>query len=41
MVDIWKTWYYKKLLSNRKKSKCGDYSPSFLMDADDDEQYFN
>ena len=40
-VGIWKTWYYKKLLSNRKESKCGDYSLLFSMRANDDEQYFN
>ena len=37
-VVIWKTWYYKKLLSNRKESKYGDYYLLFLMRADDNEQ---
>ena len=36
-VGIWKTWYYRKLLSNRKESKCDDYSLLFSMCTDDDE----
>ena len=36
-VSIWKTWYYRKLLSNRKESKCDDYSLLFSMCTDDDE----
>ena len=39
--SIWKTWYYKKLLSNGKWRKCGGYSLLFSMCADDNEQHFN
>ena len=38
---IWKSWYYKKLLSKKNQLKCGGYSILFSMHADDDEQYFN
>ena len=42
MADIWKTWYYKKLLSNRNNQvKCHDYSLLFSMHMDDNEQHFD
>ena len=40
-VGIWKTWYYKKLLSNRNNQvKCGCFSLLF-SNIDDNEQHFN
>ena len=41
-VGIWKTWYYKKLLTRENNQlECGDYSLLFSMHTDDDEQHFN
>ena len=46
MVGIWKTWYYKKLLTiENNKLECGDYSlilSMHVMNNDvHDEQHFN
>ena len=41
-VCIWKTWYYKKLLTiENNQFKCSDYSFLFSMRTDGNKQHFN